>query len=69
MGLLFSIFLALLNLEGAPTLGNMMLPEGNQGPTSSSASAGDPMSISSASAGDPMSQDWTSHGFKMHVQD
>lgn len=37
-----------------------MLPEGTQGPTSSSASAGDPMSISSASAGDPMSLDRTS---------
>ena len=60
VGLFFKILLALLNLEGAPTLGNMMLPEGTQGPTSSSASAGDPMSISSASAGDPMSLDRTS---------
>ena len=54
VGLFFSILLALLNLEGAPTLGNMMLPEGTQGPTSSSASAGDPMSLDRTS-GDPMS--------------
>ena len=56
VGLFFSILLALLNLEGAPTLGNMMLPEGTQGPTSSSASAGDPMSVSyeqPRSAGNP----------------
>lgn len=47
-GLFFSIFLALLNLEGT------------QGPTSSFALAGDPMSISSASVGDSMSLDRTS---------
>ncbi|KAL6310677.1 hypothetical protein AAG906_019348 [Vitis piasezkii] len=45
--------------KGAPTLGNMMLPEGTQGPTSSSASAGDPMSLDRTS-GDPMSLDRTS---------